>query len=222
MTAFINIEQQDFRNFTSRWFTLKKSKTSLLTVYLKLYSLRKIVKKMTQSEWCRNTFKEMRLNEFKRMKRMNLSLFLRKLADRERAEVINHRTLHSISVFTLQLFVSWQKVYWMLKWFRAVYVYVSTENLLKSTSVSFLQKCLNYWVNEDFRLWVHWEDLHLLCISEFKVVSALYKAHDNDDHWVKDSITLKLHKLVYWLFQFTDMKQYIAECLFCIKHASAQ
>ena len=77
-------------------------------------------------------------------------------------------------------------------------------------------------MNEDFRFWVHWENLHLLCISEFKVVSALYEVHNNSDYWVKDSTILKLQEFVYWLSQFTDVKQYIAEYLFCIRHASAQ
>ena len=77
-------------------------------------------------------------------------------------------------------------------------------------------------MDKDARLWIHRGELHLLCIPESKVASALYKAHDNSGHWAKDGTVLKLRGLVYWPSQSTDVERYIAGCLSCARHAPAQ
>ncbi|SLM37975.1 Ribonuclease H-like domain [Lasallia pustulata] len=148
--------------------------------------------------------------------------FLKKLADGEKAEVIGNGTLHSIPVFALQSSASWQEAYRASSWFGAVYDYASTGDLPKPTSAGFLGKCLDYRVDEDARLWIHRGGLHLLCIPESKVASALFEAHDNSGHWAKDGTILKLRGLVYWPSQSTDVERYIAGCLSCARHAPAQ
>ena len=143
------------------------------------------------------------------------------LKKREQIEIINSETLYNISVFAVQSSVFWMKVYEISDWFRSVYQFFLSDDLSELISAQFLQKCLDYCINENFRLWVNHRELHLLCISESKVVATLYKAHDQSGHWVKDSVILKLQGLAYWSVQFTDIEHYIAGCLHCAHYASA-
>lgn len=71
----INIELQDSENFMWRWYILKRKETSLLTAYLKSYSLKRTVRKMTLLKWLKNAFKRIKLSEFKRTERTDLSFF---------------------------------------------------------------------------------------------------------------------------------------------------
>lgn len=53
-----------------------------------------------------------------------------------------------------------------------------------------------------------------------KVLGILKKAHDEDDHWVKQRTLIKLRDMIYWPSQFMNVEKYIQDCLNCAFHNS--
>ena len=53
------------------------------------------------------------------------------------------------------------------------------------------------------------------------MLSALIEVHDNEGHWAKTGILVKLRGLAYWPQQTKDVKRYIAECIKCARHGPA-
>ena len=152
----------------------------------------------------------------------SFNTFLKDLSELEKTEVIENESLHSLSVFVLESSVFWDTDYLCSEWFSQTYQYLYISNLSDDLSVSFLRKCLNYCLDKEIWLWITWRELHLLCVSETKIVTVLQKTHNYSDHWEKKNIILKLKRLVYWSSQSTDVKKYIQRCLSCVWHYSAQ
>ena len=71
--ASTGIRQPGSRNSISELSISRECEMSLQMVCPEPYSLRKIVRKMTQLEWLKSTSEETELNEFKKMKKISLS-----------------------------------------------------------------------------------------------------------------------------------------------------
>ena len=151
--------------------------------------------------------------------------FLEQLTESEKEKILISDTINELNVFTLNASFSWFNVYQASEWFSHVYCFVWDStisiSLYEFKCVIFMQKCLNYQIDENGILWTYQWGLHLLCISESKIAVTLHETHDDEGHWVKESTLIKLQRNVYWPSQFTDVERYIAECLSCAHHESA-
>ena len=47
---------------------------------------------------------------------------------------------------------------------------------------------------------------------------VLRKVHDDDEHWIRITILIKLRNMIYWSNQSRDVERYIKRCLTCARH----
>ena len=150
--------------------------------------------------------------------------FLEQLTESEKEKILISDTINELNVFTLNASFLWFNIYQASEWFSHTYHFVwdgtISISLYEFKCVTFMWKCLNYQIDKNDILWTYQQKLYLLCISESKIVITLHKTHNDEEHWVKESILIKLWKNVYWSSQFTDVERYIAECLSCVCHKS--
>lgn len=146
----------------------------------------------------------------------------------ERNEIIEHGSIHGISVFSSEAagtvgsdLDSWVGSYKASTWFGDVYKLISNQYEGTPTA-SLLRKSLDYRIHESI-LWVHHArtQCYLPCIPEGKVLSVLVEVHDLAGHWAKTGTMARLRGLCYWPGQANDVERYIAGCLACAKHGPA-
>ena len=109
-------------------------------------------------------------------------------------------------------------------WYGDILRYVTEGILPKGLGVvqkkAFLRDCFPYrW--KDGKLWHEKKGILRLCITENEVADVLYHAHDKSGHFAA-AITIRRLKEYFWPRIPVDVSDYIAGCLPCAKHSTAQ
>jgi hypothetical protein len=109
-------------------------------------------------------------------------------------------------------------------WYKDIIAYLrrhkTPPGMGKIQRTTFLKKCARFTI-QDGKLRYRIGDRLLKCVVENEVANILYRAHDEAGHFAV-SITLRRLRDYYWGRKLVDTTDYIAGCLQCAEHGTAQ